>query len=382
MPGYFMPPVSLIGAGVVEEIGEQIRKQKGTKVLVVTDKILIELGIVEEVVKHIEAEGIEMVIFDDVQPNPTVKNVEDGLELLNKEDCNLLVSIGGGSVHDCAKGIALIVTNGGNIIDYQGVDQSTKPSMPLIAVNTTAGTASEMTRFSIITDEERSIKMPIIDWRITPNVAINDPLLMLKKPAALTAATGMDALTHAIEAYVSTNANPVTDSVAIKAIELIANSLRKAVSNGDNIEARENMAYAEFLAGMAFNNASIGLVHAMAHQLGGLYDLPHGVCNAVLLPYVEEFNLIANQERLVDIADAMGEKTIGLSTRAAADKAIEAITKLSKDIGIPQRLSQLEGVKKEDFEILAENALKDACIFTNPRRATKEDIIALFEIAY
>lgn len=301
---------------------------------------------------------------------------------MEEEDCDVVVSLGGGSPHDCAKGIALVATNGGSIKDYEGVDQSTEPMMPLVAVNTTAGTASEMTRFCIITDEERHIKMAIVDWRVTPNVSINDPLLMMKKPPALTAATGMDALTHAVEAYVSTSANPVTDSAALMAIKLISENLRNAVANGDNFEARDNMAYAQFLAGMAFNNASLGFVHAMAHQLGGFYDLPHGVCNAVLLPHVERFNLIADPQRIADIAEAMGENIDGLSTRAAADKGIEAITQLSKDIGIPQNLSELEGVKKEDFEELAENALADACALTNPRQATKEEVVGIFDAAF
>jgi alcohol dehydrogenase len=216
-----------------------------------------------------------------------------------------------------------------------------------------------------------------------PEAERYDPLLMMGKPSALTAATGMDALTHAVEAYVSTDATPVTDSAALMAIKLISENLRNAVANGDNFEARDNMAYAEFLAGMAFNNASLGFVHAMAHQLGGLYDLPHGVCNAILLPYVERFNLIANPKRLADIAEAMGENIDGLSVRDAADKALDAIVTLSKDIAIPQNLSDLEvEVKKEDFEALAENALKDACSLTNPRQASQEEVINIFDNAY
>jgi len=381
---YFMPTVNLLGAGAVEQIGEKIKELDGSKALIVTDEVLVEIGIVEEVTKHIKASDVDVVVFDGVQPNPTVGNVEAGLNLLEEEDCDIVVSVGGGSPHDCAKGIALVATNGGIINDYEGVDQSTEPMMPLVAVNTTAGTASEMTRFCIITDEERHVKMAIIDWRVTPNMAINDPLLMMKKPPALTAATGMDALTHAVEAYVSTAANPVTDSAALMAIKLISENLRNAVANGDNFEARDNMAYAEFLAGMAFNNASLGYVHAMAHQLGGFYDLPHGVCNAILLPHVERFNLIADPQRLADIAEEMGENIDGLSVRKAADKALEAIVTLSEDIGIPQRLSELGGaeIKKKDFEVLAENAMNDACSLTNPRKATKEEVIGIFDAAF
>ena len=255
-----------------------------------------------------------------------------------------------------------------------------EPQLPLVAINTTAGTASEMTRFCIITNTDTHVKMAIVDWRVTPNVAINDPVLMVGKPPALTAATGMDALTHAVEAYVSTAATPVTDACALMAIKLISENLRTAVANGQNMEARDKMAYAEYLAGMAFNNASLGYVHAMAHQLGGFYNLPHGVCNAILLPAVESFNLIASPKRFADIAVAMGENIEGLSVRDAADLAIASIKKLSADIGIPAGLKEL-GVKEEDFEIMAKNAMKDACSLTNPRIATLQDIIGIFKAA-
>ncbi len=237
-----------------------------------------------------------------------------------------------------------------------------------------------MTRFCIITNTDTHIKMAIVDWRCTPNVAINDPLLMMKMPPSLTAATGMDALTHSVEAYVSTDATPVTDSAALMAIKLVSQYLRHAVANGDNFEARDKMAYAEFMAGMAFNNASLGYVHAMAHQLGGFYNLPHGVCNAVLLPHVERFNLISKPERFRDIAVALGENVDGISVRDAAEKALTAIQKLSSDVGIPADLTEL-GVKEQDLKTMAENAMKDACALTNPRKATLEDIIQIFKNA-
>lgn len=252
--------------------------------------------------------------------------------------------------------------------------------LPLIAINTTAGTASEMTRFCIITDEERHIKMAIVDKHTTPLISVNDPELMLAKPASLTAATGMDALTHAIEAYVSIAATPITDAVAIKAIELIQAYLRKAVAHGDDIEAREQMAYAQFMAGMAFNNASLGYVHAMAHQLGGFYDLPHGVCNAILLPHVQRYNAQICPERLRDVAKAMGVNVEGMSAEQGANAAIEAIVALAKDVGIPAGIREL-GAKLEDIPTLADNALKDACGFTNPKQATHAEISAIFEAA-
>ncbi|TYO94780.1 alcohol dehydrogenase [Geothermobacter ehrlichii] len=380
MYSYFMPTVNLMGAGSVAEVGKQAKILGGSKALVVTDKPLMTTSIVEKVTKLLEASGIDAVIYDGAQPNPTVENVDEGIALYKKEKCNVIIAVGGGSPIDCAKGIGLVVTNGGSIKDYEGLDKSEKPMPPFIAVNTTAGTASEMTRFTIITDTDRHVKMAIVDWHVTPNVSINDPELMVSMPAALTAATGMDALTHAVEAYVSTIATPLTDSAALKAIELISQYLRLAVANGEDLEARDKMAYAEFLAGMAFNNASLGHVHAMAHQLGGFYDLPHGVCNAVLLPHVERFNMTACPERFVDIAIAMGENVEGLPTMEAADKALEAIQRLSRDIGIPSGLKEM-GVKEEDLPILAENAMKDACGLTNPRKATKEEMIQIYKHA-
>jgi len=380
MYGYFIPTVNLMGRGAVKEVGKQAKILRGTKALVVTDKPLVKAGIVERVVRFLKESGIDYVIYDEVKPNPTVKNVEDGLKLYKDEKCDLIVAIGGGSSIDTAKGIGIVATNGGSIKDYEGVDKSTNPMPPFIAVNTTAGTASEMTRFTIITDTDRNVKMAIVDWHVTPTISINDPELMVSMPRSLTASTGMDALTHAIEAYVSPIATPLTDSAALEAIKLISKYLRCAVANGENMEAREKMAYAEFLAGMAFNNAGLGHVHSMAHQLGGFYDLPHGVCNAILLPHVEKFNVLACPERFVNIAIAMGETVQGFSVMEAADKAIESIRKLSKDVGIPSGLKEL-GVKEEDFPILAENALKDACGFTNPRKATKEDIIELYKAA-
>ncbi|KHT64915.1 alcohol dehydrogenase, partial [Photobacterium gaetbulicola] len=350
------------------------------KALIVTDKVLSQIGMVKQVAELLAQRDIDSIVFDGTQPNPTIGNVEAGLALLKEGECDFVISLGGGSPHDCAKGIALVAANGGEIADYEGVDQSAKPQLPLVAINTTAGTASEMTRFCIITDEVRHIKMAIVDKNTTPLMSVNDPELMLAKPASLTAATGMDALTHAIEAYVSTAATPITDAVAIKAIELIQAHLRTAVKDGQNIEAREQMAYAQFMAGMAFNNASLGYVHAMAHQLGGFYDLPHGVCNAVLLPHVQRYNAQVCPERLTDVAKAMGVKTEGLTPEQGAEAALEAIQALSKDVGIPAGLEVL-GAKAEDIAVLADNALKDACGFTNPKQASHEEISAIFAAA-
>ena len=283
--GFFIPTVSLLGVGAAKDAGTQ----EGTW----SDQSSYrygcwsrENGVADQIKKLITDAGLKAVIYSGAEPNPTDKNVRDGVKAYKENKCDGIVSLGGGSSHDCGKGIALMIANGGDIRDYEGVNKSTKPMPPFLAINTTAGTASEMTRFCIITNSDTHVKMAIVDWRVTPNVAINDPLLMVGMPPALTAATGMDALTHAVEAYVSTIANPITDACALMAIKLIADYLRPAVANGTNLEARDKMAYAEYLAGMAFNNASLGYVHAMAHQLGGFYNLPHGVCNAILLPEV------------------------------------------------------------------------------------------------
>ncbi|WP_406609071.1 L-threonine dehydrogenase [Agarivorans sp. JK6] len=377
---FYIPAINLMGAGCLSEAVVNIEASGFKSALIVTDEVLNKIGIVGKVETMLAEAGVSAVVYDQTKPNPTITNVNEGLALLKQANCDCVISLGGGSPHDCAKGIALLAANGGEIKDYEGVDQSEKPQLPLIAINTTAGTASEMTRFCIITDEARYIKMAIVDKNVTPLLSVNDPELMLAKPASLTAATGMDALTHAIEAYVSTAATPVTDAVAIKAIEMIQANLRTAVANGSDLSARDNMAYAQFMAGMAFNNASLGYVHAIAHQLGGFYDLPHGVCNAILLPHVQQYNAQVVPERLADVAKAMGVDIAELSAEQAAEAGLEAIRQLSKDVNIPAGLEGL-GVKADDFKVLAENALNDACGFTNPKQASHSEIVEILASA-
>ena len=378
---FFIPAVNIMGTGCLDEAMDTIGKYGFRKALIVTDVGLAKAGVAKMIAQKLAMQDIDSVIFDGAKPNPNMANVELGLGLLKENRCDFVVSLGGGSPHDCAKGIALCATNGGQIRDYEGVDQSSKPQLPLIAINTTAGTASEMTRFCIITDESRHVKMAIVDRNVTPLLSVNDPALMVAMPQGLTAATGMDALTHAIEAYVSTAANPITDACALKAITLISNNLRLAVRDGSDMAARENMAYAQFLAGMAFNNASLGYVHAMAHQLGGFYDLPHGVCNAVLLPHVQSFNAQVCAPRLTDVAHAMGADIRGLSPEEGAQSAIAAIRRLSSDVDIPAGLREL-GARLNDVPMLATNALKDACGFTNPRAADQRQIEEIFRSAF
>ncbi|OBW93986.1 alcohol dehydrogenase [Gallibacterium genomosp. 3] len=378
---YFLPTRNVFGEGAVNEVGDLMLSLDAHSVMIVTDKFLAKSGMADQVVAILAKSNIKSVVFDGAEPNPTDKNVEAGVDFFKHHDCEGIISLGGGSSHDCAKGIALVASNGGRIHDYEGIDKATKDIMPLLAINTTAGTASEITRFCIITDTSRHVKMAIVDWRVTPKVAVNDPELMKGMPPSLTAATGMDALTHAIEAYVSSAANPLTDAAALKAIEMIYRYLPKAVANGDYMHARDKMAYAQYLAGIAFNNASLGYVHAMAHQLGGYYNLPHGVCNAILLPYVEEFNIIGNMNRFRDIAEAMGINTKNMTTTAAAQACIDAIKLINRQIGIPANLREL-GVKPEDFEVMAQNAQKDVCCLTNPRKATTAQVIEIYRRAY
>ncbi|EPJ95375.1 MULTISPECIES: L-threonine dehydrogenase [Pseudomonas] len=378
---FFIPAVNIMGNGCLDEAMTAIRNYGFRKALIVTDAGLAKAGVATLIAEKLALQDIDSVIFDGAKPNPSIANVEAGLRVLKEHHCDFIVSLGGGSPHDCAKGIALCATNGGHIRDYEGVDRSAKPQMPLVSINTTAGTASEMTRFCIITDEERHVKMAIVDRNVTPLLSVNDPELMVAMPKGLTAATGMDALTHAIEAYVSTAANPITDACAIKAMELISQNLRQAVNDGKDLTARENMAYAQFMAGMAFNNASLGFVHAMAHQLGGFYDLPHGVCNAVLLPHVQTFNASVCAARLTDVAHALGADVRGLSPEEGAQAAIAAIRTLARDVEIPAGLRDL-GAKLDDIPILATNALKDACGLTNPRKADQGQIEEIFRNAF
>lgn len=384
--GFYIPSVTLIGIGAHREIPNQFRILGAKKPLIVSDKGITACGLTKKITDLLDEAKIAYVVFDETVPNPTDKNVVAGVDVYKKNGCDSLITLGGGSAHDCGKGIGLVVAGGGKIADYEGLDMLKQPFPPYLAVNTTAGTASEMTRFCIITDTSRKVKMAIVDWRVTPTVAIDDPLLMVGMPSGLTAATGMDALTHAVEAYVSTDATPMTDACAEKAVELIFQFLRRAVANGDDLEARDAMTHAQYLAGMAFNNASLGYVHSMAHQLGGFYDLPHGECNAVLLPHVQEFNLIARVEKFAKLAFIMGEDLDGYSKREAADICIEAIRVLAHDVGIPGGLVELgkkygKEVKSSDIPTMVANAMKDACGATNPRLATAAEIAAIFEEA-
>jgi len=379
---FLCPAVNFIGRGTVKVTGERVKILGGTKALIVCDPFLAKLagGPVEKVAESLKGAGIDSAIFGEVHPNPRDTDVAAGFEAYKKANCNILVSVGGGSAHDCAKGIGIAATHPGKLLDYAGIEELTNATIPLVAVNTTAGTGSEVTRHCVITDTTTHIKFVIVSWRNLPLVSINDPELHMAKPAGLTAATGMDALTHAVECYVTLAANPTTDALAAQSIKLISNNLRRAVCFGNDIEARENMAHASVLAGMAFNNAGLGYVHAMAHQLGGLLDMAHGVANAILLPHVERWNLPCNLKKFGEIAEMMGENIQGLSPSAAAEKAIDAIVKLSQDVGIPSGLRSM-GVKDTDLAPMAKQAMLDGNAGCNPRVGTEKDLLAIFQAA-
>lgn len=377
----YLPPVSLIGPGALNELKDDLKSSIFTKVLLVTDPILVQIGISVKVEDILKDAGLDYVLYDGVKENPSVKNVNEGLKIFIENSCDCIITIGGGSPQDCGKAIGILATNGGNIEDYEGIHVSIKKSTPIIAINTTAGTASEITINYVITDDKRKVKMVMVDKNCLVDIAVNDPLLMLNKPAALTAATGMDALTHAVEAYVSAGAFDWSDNLALHAIKLIGESLRDAVADGLNIEARNKMAWGQFAAGQAFSNCGLGYVHSMAHQLGGTYDLPHGVCNAILLPYVEEFNASVCGDKFRDIAEALGVNTSEMNTEEANKAAIIAIKQLSSDVGIPGGLKEL-GVKEVDFELMAKNALLDVCTGGNPRSVSIEDTVNIYKSAY
>ncbi|MEN8908148.1 MAG: iron-containing alcohol dehydrogenase [Clostridiales bacterium] len=379
---FYMPRVNLMGMGCHRELGAEISKLGYKKAFVATNPGMIKRGSVEKILKVLEKINVEFVIWEGIIPNPTVASVEEGLNKLNEAgNCDFILSVGGGSYHDASKAIAILASNGGKIQDYEGANKLTENSFPHVAVNTTSGTASQITRFSVITDEERKIKMVIVDDRTTPAVSVDDPELMMTMSSSLTASTGMDALTHAVEAYVSTSATVLTDTLALKAIELIGKYLRRSVWNPNDVEAKDMMTWAEHIAGMAFNNGLLGYVHAIAHQLGGYYNLAHGVCNALLLPYICEFNSKAVPDRFKEVAKALGEFVDEDSDTVAAVKAVKAIRKLSSDIQIPKTLKEL-GVKEQDIPVLAKNALNDVCGLANPRRANIEDIIKILQKAY
>ena len=386
---FMLNETSYHGYGAKDEVITEAKSCGFKKALIVTDADLVKFGVVKKITDLLDKNNMAYAIYDKVKANPSVTVVKEGVEAFKKAEADYMIAIGGGSPQDTAKGIGIIINNPefADVVSLEGVAPTKHKSVPVIAIATTAGTAAETTINYVITDEEKRRKFVCVDPHDIPVVAIVDPEMMSSMPKGLTAATGMDALTHAVEAYVSTGATPLTDACAEKAIKLVSENLRRAVANGSDIHAREGMCYAQYLAGMAFNNASLGHVHAMAHQLGGFYNLPHGECNAILLPIVEEYNLLAHLDKFINIARMMDENIDGLSKRDAAELAISAIRRLSQDVGIPASITELakrygKEVSRSDIPTMVANAQKDACGLTNPRKMTDAAVQQLYEIAF
>ncbi|RJT20437.1 lactaldehyde reductase [Buttiauxella izardii] len=372
-----LPKISLHGAGAIGDMVKLIAAKPWGKALIITDGQLVKMGLLDSLFSALDEHQLSYELFDEVFPNPTEELVQKGFAAYQAADCDYLIAFGGGSPIDTAKAVKILTANPGPSTAYSGVGKVTNPGVPLVAINTTAGTAAEMTSNAVIIDSERHVKEVIIDTNLIPDIAVDDASVMLDIPASVTAATGMDALTHAIEAYVSVAAHPLTDANALESIRLISQWLPKAVENGHNLEAREMMAYGQYLAGMAFNSAGLGLVHALAHQPGATHNLPHGVCNAILLPVIEAFNRPNAVARFAKVAAAMGVDTQNMSEEEASFEAILAIRALSARVGIPSGFSQL-GIQTSDIEGWLDNALADPCAPCNPRVATREEVRELY----
>jgi len=379
-----IPRTVITGSGSSKQVGEECRKLNLRKALIVTDRNQVKLGIIDGVLESLQQSGVAYAIYDGVNTEPVVEHVQEGLEAFRENKCHCLLAIGGGSPMDTAKAISVMVTNPGSINDYMGLGKVPEKGIPVIAVPTTAGTGSEVTPFTIITDTKRNVKMLIGSPFLMPEIAIVDPRLTLLLPPDITAATGIDALTHAIEAYVSVKAQAISDLFCLAAIERIAGNLRQAWDDGENMEARENTMMGALMAGIAFSNSSVALVHAMARPIGAYFHVRHGASNAALLGGVMEFSLEGNPARYARIAGAMGADIRGLSEMEAAKQGAEAVKKLIKDIRIPS-LREL-GVDKEKLEQLApkmsDDAIASGSPANNPRQASKEEIIELYKIAY
>ena len=374
---FVLNETSYHGKGAIQEIANEVRGRGFKKAFVCSDPDLLKFGVTKKVTDVLENAGIPYEIYSQIKANPTIENVQTGVAAFKKSGADCIVAIGGGSSMDTAKAIGIIIANPefADVRSLEGVAPTKNKCVPIIAVPTTAGTAAEVTINYVITDAEKNRKMVCVDVHDIPVVAVVDPDMMSSMPKGLTAATGMDALTHAIEGYITKGAWAMSDMFHLKAIEIIAKSLRGAVANTP--EGREGMALGQYIAGMGFSNVGLGIVHSMAHPLGALYDTPHGVANAILLPTVMEYNAEATGEKYRDIAKAMGVEGVdAMSLEDARKAAVAAVKQLSEDVGIPKDLKDI--VKEEDLDFLAQSAMDDACRPGNPKDPTKEDIVALY----
>ena len=379
---YILNETSYFGKGARKMIADEIKQRGFQKALVITDQALFDVGVTEKVTKVLEKAGIEFLGYHEVKPNPTVENVQNGVKVCQEYGADVLVAVGGGSAIDTAKAIGIIMTNPefSDVVSLNGVANTKNKSLPLIALPTTAGTAAEVTINYVITDPEKEVKMVCIDPHDIPILAVIDSELMESMPKNLAAATGMDALTHAIEGYITKAAWDMSDMFHLRAIQLIFKYLPDAVNKKDP-EAIEKMGLAQYIAGMGFSNVGLGIVHSMAHQLGAVYDTPHGLANALLLPYVMRYNGAVCSERFADILEALGVSTVGMTKNVIIATFIEKIKALSASVGITQSLKDV-GVKIEDIPMLAKKAMVDPCKPGNPRDPSVEDIIEIFKMAY
>lgn len=376
---FILNEVSYFGPGARKELPGVIARLGFKKALIVTDKGLVKFGVAKMVSDVLEEAGIPYEIYSEVKPNPTVTNVKMGVEAFAKSGADFLIAVGGGSSMDTAKGIGIVTNNPefSDVVSLEGCAATKHKTVPIIALPTTAGTAAETTINYVIIDEAKQKKMVCVDPNDIPCVAIIDAELMYSLPKSITAATGMDALTHAIEGYITKGAWELSDMFEIESIRMINKYLRKAVYDPENPEGRAGMALAQYVAGMAFSNVGLGLVHGMAHPMGSLFDIPHGVANALLLPTIMKFNAVVCLDKYVEIARAMGAYKEGMTKSEAAKAACDAVQALSIEVGIPQTLSEI-GIKESDIDALADQAMEDVCTPGNPRKVTRDDVIALY----
>jgi alcohol dehydrogenase class IV len=374
----FLAPEFIFGAGARELAGRYAKNLGGRKVLVVSDPGVVEAGWTKDVTDSLEAAGLPYVLFTAITPNPKVEEVMAGVALYQAERCDLLVAVGGGSPIDCAKGIGIVSTNKKHILEFEGVDMVKSPMPPLICIPTTGGTSADVSQFAIISNPMERVKIAIISKSVVPDIALIDPVTLTTMDPYLTACTGLDAMTHAIEAFVSTARSNMTDLHALEALRLLSQSLVPSIRNPENLELRGDVMMGSLQAGLAFSNAILGATHAMAHSLGGALDLAHGECNAILLDHVIEFNFAASPERFERIAQVMGLDLRGLPPQEKKKALLQHVRELKTQAGVARTLAQV-GVGLSDVSLFSEHALKDPCMATNPRRPTKRDIEVLYE---
>ncbi|KXJ57204.1 MAG: alcohol dehydrogenase [Neptuniibacter sp. Phe_28] len=376
----FVSPEIIFGVGARKAVANYARTFGARKVLVVSDPGVVAAGWLDEICNLLSEADIEYTTFTDVSPNPRANEVMNGAQVYQEAQCNVIVAIGGGSPMDCAKGIGIVSANGKHILDYEGIDTIHLPIPPLIFIPTTAGTSADVSQFAIISDPIEKIKISIVSKAVVPDVSLIDPETTITMDPFLSACTGIDALVHAIEAFVSTGSGPLTDMHALDAMRLINENIVTLVANPHDIKTREQIMLGSMKAGLAFSNAILGAVHAMSHSLGGYLDLPHGLCNAMLLEHVIDFNYKEAHERFKVVAETLGIDTRGLNTAQIQSRLMNTVITLKKDVGLTQKMAE-SGVHISDIPILSDHALLDPCILTNPRKSNKRDVAAVYEEA-